>query len=146
MVFVNKEISKYTNIKPKYFNRKEIDDLNNFLEDIKQYINKLELIKNNCRCNHLINENNLLKIKFKTIKTNLENVENKVDINNSYIKKELDIKDIIVFLESSKVNKDIVFKFIIDILLILLNYLSYIYVLYNNIYNIIFKTQFQKIN
>jgi hypothetical protein len=135
MSAINKEISKYINTKPKYFNRKEIDNLNNFLENIEQHINKLELIKNNCKCNYLINENNLLKIKFKTIKTNLENIENKVDINNSYIKKELEIKDIIVFLESSKVNKDIVFKFIIDILLLLLSYLSYIYVLYNNIYN-----------
>lgn len=135
MSFINKEVSKYTNIKPKYFTRNEIDNLNNFLKNIEEYIDKLELIKNNCRCNHLINENNLLKIKFKTIKTNLENIENKVDINNSYIKKELEIKDIIVFLESSKVNKDIVFKFIINILLLLLNYLSYIYILYNNIYN-----------
>lgn len=135
MSFINKEVSKYTNIKPKYFTRNEIDNLNNFLKNIEEYIDKLELIKNNCRCNYLINENNLLKIKFKTIKTNLENIENKVDINNSYIKKDLEIKDIIVFLESSKVNKDIVFKFIINILLLLLNYLSYIYILYNNIYN-----------
>jgi hypothetical protein len=134
MDVINKEVNKYIKIKPKYFNRKEIDDLNNFLENIEIYINKLELIKNNCRCNYLINENNLLKMKFKTIKTNLENIETKIDTNNNYTKK-LEIKDIIDFLESSKVHKNIVFKFIIDILLILLNYLSYIYILYNNIYN-----------
>jgi hypothetical protein len=136
MSVINKEANKYTKIKPKYFNRKEINDLNNFLENTEKYINKLELIKNNCRCNYLINENNLLKMKFKTIKTNIENIETKIDTNNNYTKKESEIKDIIDFLESSKVNKDIVFKFIIDILLILLNYLSYIYILYSNIYNI----------
>jgi hypothetical protein len=133
MSVINKEMNKYVNIKPKYFNRKEINDLNNFLKNIEYNINELELIKNNCRCNLLINENNLLKMKLKTIKNNLENVEIKVDINNNYIKKELEIKDIIVFLEDSKVHKDIFFKFIINILLILLNYLSYVYIFYNNI-------------
>jgi hypothetical protein len=135
MLSINKEINKYINIRPKYFKRKELDDLNTFLGETEKYINKLELIKDNCRCNYLINENNLLKMKFKTIKTNIENIETKIDTNNKYTNKKLELEDIICFLKSSKIDKDMFFRFIIDILLLLLIYLSYIYVFYNNIKN-----------
>lgn len=59
----------YTVSKPKYFSKKDIDDLNVFLKTLEEYIKKMELKQNNCHCDSLTNENKTLKIKLNTINT-----------------------------------------------------------------------------
>lgn len=131
MFEVNKEAEKYRGIKPKYFTRKEIDELNIFLQTLEEYIKELELKQKNCHCYFLTNENKMLKMKLSTIKYNLENVEIDNRIHNNKYNKEKGMKDLIILLEDIKNYSNVAIKIIICILLIIFKYLYYVYNLYN---------------
>jgi hypothetical protein len=131
MFDVNKEINKYIYTKPKYFSRKDVNDLTTFLTNLEEYIKTLELIKNNCKCDYLTNENKLLKMKLSTIKYNLENIEFDNRIHASIYNNKKGMKDIIVLLEDIKSYSNFFIKIIIYILLFILKYLYYLYNFYN---------------
>lgn len=124
MFDVNKEFEKYTIIKPKYFSRKEINDLNILLKSLEEYIKLLE--SKICNCDFLINENKMLKIKLNIIKYNLENIE-KDNRTHYNCKKDKGMKDIIILLNDIKESSSSFIKVIIFILLMVLNFFHYIY-------------------
>lgn len=131
MFDVNKEINKYIDTKPKYFNRKEINDLTIFLNKLEEYIKKIELRQKNCKCDYLINENKLLKIKLNTIKYNLENIELDNKLNDNICSKKKGMDDIIILLDEIKTTSNIIIQIIIYTLLFILKYSYHIYILYN---------------
>lgn len=75
MIEIKEAINKYINIKPKYFNRNEINDIINIFKKTDNYINNLETQNKKCKCLSLENENLNLKHKLKSIKISLENIE-----------------------------------------------------------------------
>jgi predicted RNase H-like nuclease (RuvC/YqgF family) len=126
-----KEINKLINIKPRYFSRKEINELTSILNNFEEYIKDLELKLKNCKCNYLINENRSLKNKLNTIKINVENIEFDNKLNYNVEIKEKGMDDIIILLKEIKNTSNFIIQTIINILLFLLNYLYYLYILYN---------------
>lgn len=124
MFDVNKEFEKYIFIKPKYFSRKEINDLNILLSSLDKHVKSLELKNKNQ--DFLINENKMLKIKLNTIKYNLDNIE-KDNRNHDYYCGEKGMKDIIILLNDIKECSSTSIKLIICILLIVLKYVYNLY-------------------
>lgn len=124
---VNKEINRYIDSKPKYFSRNEINKLITFLNTLNEHIKSLELKQKSCRCNYLLNENKLLKMKLSTIKYNLENIEVENKLHDHNYKKKKGMKEIIILLEDIKNHQNLAINFVIYVLLIILRILYYIY-------------------
>jgi hypothetical protein len=107
-------------IKPKYFNSKEINELEVILKSVRSYIDQLEYEKDKCNCNNYENinkENMLLKSKMDAIKYNIEK-------NNN-------IQNIMNYLDDLKNDENIIVRICLKILLSFF-YILFYFLLKNN--------------
>lgn len=135
MIEVKEAIDKYINIKPKYFNRNEINDITNTFKKTNDYINNLEIQNRKCKCLSLEKENIILRHKLKNIKINLENIETGKDEYEDLKERDININDIFNFLNKTQKDRNIIFKVLSYFIYIFLWYIHYLYIYLDNYTN-----------
>ena len=133
MIEIKEDIDKYINIKPKYFNRNEINDITNTFKKTKNYINNLEIQNRKCKCLSLEKENQILRHKLKNIKNNLENIEIGKDKYDDFKERNINMNDIFNFLNKTQKDQNIIFKVLTYFIYIFLFYIHYLYI-YRKLY------------
>lgn len=130
---IKNDINKYIIIKPKYYNRDEINEIIKCFKKVEEYINILEIENKRCKCVYLEKENEILKYKLKNIKTNLENIGTGKKYYDDDIKeKQINMNNILLFLNKNQNNKNIFIRFFIYLISTLIYYIYYAYKLINN--------------
>lgn len=119
---IKKQIDDYIKkCKPRYLKREDVNETIKLLENLNDYIHKLEIKNYKCNCNNYENinkENELLKSKLKAIKNNIE--------------KNTDIQSIIINLDKLKNDESLIIRIFLKVFLSFFYILFYILISYNN--------------
>ena len=131
MIKVKETIYKYMNIKPKYFNRNEINDITNTFKKTNDYINNLEIQNRKCKC----------------LSLEKENIETGKDKYEDLKERDININDIFNFLNKTQKDRNIIFKVLSYFIYIFLWYIHYLYIYLDKVldFKFIFRIWFFKI-
>lgn len=135
MIEVKEAIVKYIKIKPKYFNRNEINDIINTFKKSNDYINNLEIQNKKCKCSSLEKEILNLRHKLKNIKINLENIEIGKDKYEDSKERDINMNDIFLFFKKTQKDGNVIFKVLIYFIYIFIYYIYCLYIYIDNYIN-----------